>query len=156
MPKIRKLGHVALHARDPQLLAAFYRDLFHLTVTARDKTGKMAFLAIDPSVNHHDLAIAAAPGSEHVAFYVDTLAEFRQFHATLRAKGIRILTCQIVMFALRMDFHDPEGNVTEIIWQHGKWGRFPFFHQVDLDTMTDEDILRVVDEMPLEEQAQGQ
>lgn len=152
MPKVHKLGHVALYAKDAPLLTEFYRDLFDLTVTARAKSGKLAFLAVDPAINHHDLAIVSSPGAEHIAFYVDTLDEFRAFHAQLKARQIPVLNCQMVMFAVRLDFRDPEGNIVEVIWPTGKWGRFPFFRAIDLDAMSNEDILRIVEEMPLENQ----
>lgn len=152
MPRVSRLGHVALYAKDPMHMTEFYCDLFDLKVSARDKSGKLAFLGIDPRTNHHDLAFVSRPGAAHISFYVASLAEFRAFHAALKARGIAVLNCQMVMLGLRMDFHDPEGNVAEVNWLHGRWGRFPFFRQVDLDTMSDADILRIVEDIPLEEE----
>lgn len=151
LPQVNRLGHVALYAKDPAKLTQFYGDLFNLKVSARNEQGTLAFLGIDPRTNHHDLAIVNNANAAHICFYVDTLAQFREFHADLKERDIRINVCQMVVLGLRMDFCDPEGNVAEVVWLHGKWGRFPFFKAVDLDVMSDEDILRIVDEMPLEE-----
>ncbi len=149
--RVRKLGHVALYAKDVPRMTEFYRDLFDLTVSAQDKTGSITFLGVDPHANHHDIAFVSNRGVAHICFYVDSLSEFREFYAGLKSRNIPVLNCQMVMMGLRMDFHDPEGNLAEVVWPHGKCGHFPFFHKVDLDTMIDEDILRIVDKMPLEE-----
>lgn len=151
--QVGRLGHVALYAKDVPRMTAFYNDLFDLTISDSDQSGRIAFLGIDPHKNHHDLAFVSNRGAAHVCFYVDTLAEFREFFADLKNRNIPVHTCQVVVFGLRLDFHDPEGNLAEVVWMHGKRGSFPFFKKVDLETMTDEDILRIVDEMPLKEQS---
>jgi catechol 2,3-dioxygenase-like lactoylglutathione lyase family enzyme len=150
MPRVSRLGHVAIYADDVPRMTEFYRELFDLTISARDESGRIAFLGLEPHKNHHDLAIVSKRSATHVCFYVDSLTEFREFYAGLRSRNIKVLTCQVVVFGVRMDFHDPEGNLAEVLWMHGKLGRWPFFKEVDLETMTDEDILRIVDEMPLE------
>ncbi|HET7657129.1 MAG TPA: VOC family protein, partial [Bacillales bacterium] len=144
-------GHVALYAKDPARMTDFYSDLFELTISARDKSDRITFMGIDPRSNHHDLSFCSNPGASHIAFYVDTLEEFRGFHQELRRRKIPIFNCQMVILGLRMDFPDPEGNIAEVVWLHGKCGKFPFFEKVDLDKMTDEEIYEIVDSMPLDE-----
>lgn len=156
MPHVSRLGHVAIYAQNVPLMTEFYRDLFDLTVSDRHESGHIAFLGLDPHKNHHDLSFVSNRGAAHVCFYVDSLAEFREFYAGLKARNIRVHTCQVVVFGLRMDFRDPEGNIAEVVWIHGKLGRWPFFKPLDLETMTDEDILHIVAEMPVrDEEAVG-
>lgn len=151
MPKVSKLGHVVMYAQDVPRLTEFYRDLFGFIVSARDPNEKVSFLAIDPHNNHHDLGFVSGRGAGHISFYVDSLSEFRDFYAALKSRDIPILSCKMVVLGLLVNFKDPEGNTAEVLWRHGKWGRFPFHRKVNLDEMTDEDILRIVDEIPLEE-----
>lgn len=151
MAKVSKLGHVALYAKNPERMTEFYSDLFGFTVSAKDEANRIAFMGIDPRTNHHDLCFVSNPNVAHVCFYVDTLTEFRAFHNDLRQRKIPILNCQLVVLGLRMDFPDPEGNIAEVVWLHGKNGKFPFFQKVDLDRMTDEEIYQMIDAMPLDE-----
>jgi catechol-2,3-dioxygenase len=135
-----RLGHIAIHARSPETLVQFYQDLLGMQVVGGDLGGHLTFLAIDAEANPHDLSIVANPRLAHTAFYVATLADLRAFHQMLKDRGIAPRVCQLVSIGVRLELLDPEGNVVELIWLHGRACRWPYFRDVDLDRHSDDDI----------------
>ena len=84
-PQVIGVRHVGLSARDPAVLAEFYRDVLGLQVvggsTAETSAfGASAFLSSHPAQESHDLALFANPAFQHTAFAVRSLADLRAFH----------------------------------------------------------------------------
>lgn len=125
--RIGKIGHVALHVRDPAASARFYTDVLGFSVSDVYDDAMMPGGAVFLRCNadHHGIALFQAtteprPGSglNHLAFEVATLDEVVRARDHLRARGVPIdfegrrrAGCQIAV-----EFRDPDGHPLEIYW----------------------------------------
>ena len=150
MPHVAALGHVTLHAHQPQRLAHFYRDALGLEIVGRTAPWNLAFLCSDPDARpkqDHQLAFAASPEMAHVAFYVDDLAGIRSFHRALREQDVPVKG-MLYGIGVSLLFRDPEGNGVEITWLHDHDSLVPYAEPLDLERDSDDDILAKIKALP--------
>jgi len=150
MPHVAALGHVTLHAREPQRLAHFYRDLLDMVIVGRTAPWNLAFLCSDPAarpLQDHQLAFSSSPEMAHVAFYVDDLGAIRSFHRALRERGV---PAKALLYGIGVSliFRDPEENGVEITWLHDHDSLVPYAEPLDLARHTDQDILAKIAALP--------
>jgi catechol 2,3-dioxygenase-like lactoylglutathione lyase family enzyme len=77
-PKIR---HLALFARDPEKLAAFYMDVFGMELIHSDGPGKGQYLSdgyFTLAILKHKLEASAAHGLNHFGFSIDDRAAYAE------------------------------------------------------------------------------
>ncbi len=141
------IAHVALPAKDPASLAAFYQELFAMEVVGGAENGAAVFLASDPAEESHDLAFSRDPGLAHIAFKVATLGELIALYRVLRARETWLLT-QNHGVSLAVYVRDPEGNLVELYWPTGRTDFYlPVIRPLDLD-LPEAKLVRLVREQP--------
>jgi catechol-2,3-dioxygenase len=120
-PQVIGVRHVGLSARDPDALAAFYRDVLGLKVvpTETSALGVNAFLSSDPAEVPVDLALFANPAYQHTAFEVRSLADLRSFHQRVTGRGVPVKMALNHGVSLSFYFEDPEGHMIEVYWSTG-------------------------------------
>ncbi|MGH9142043.1 MAG: VOC family protein [Vicinamibacterales bacterium] len=117
-----KLGHVALFARDPKLVADFYARFLGLEKVAEvvtEQTGEMVLMRTKPN-GPPDLQLMSNPRGGHVAFQVETLAELRDLYALAPERGAQVVFSFDHGSTLSFYVHDPEGNTSEVFWATGR------------------------------------
>jgi catechol 2,3-dioxygenase-like lactoylglutathione lyase family enzyme len=78
MPKA-KIRHLALYARDPEKLSAFYQDVFGMELIHSEGPGKGQYLSdgyFTLAILKHRLEASAAHGLNHFGFSVDERAPY--------------------------------------------------------------------------------
>ena len=144
------LCHVGMYARNPALLAAFYRDVMGLQVVggsdARHPLGPTAFLSSRPEDESHEIAMFSKPEFVHQAFKVESLAALKRFHQKIVGRGISIKFQFLHGVSIAFYFDDPEGNLIEVYWRTGLEHPQPCAREIDLTKPEDEllDELRVM------------
>jgi catechol 2,3-dioxygenase-like lactoylglutathione lyase family enzyme len=76
-----KIRHLALYARDPEKLAAFYQDVFGMELIHSDGPGKGQYLSdgyFTLAILKHRLEASAAHGLNHFGFSIDDRAAYTQ------------------------------------------------------------------------------
>ena len=138
------LCHVGMYARDPALLATFYRDVMGLQVVggsdASHPLGSSAFLSSRPGEEAHELALFSNPKFAHRAFRVDSLPALKRFHQQIIGRGIPIKLQFNHVVSLAFYFDDPEGNMIEVYWRTGLDCSQPCAREIDL-TRPEEELL---------------
>jgi catechol-2,3-dioxygenase len=130
------LCHVGMHAKNPALLAEFYRDVMGMQIVggsdASHPLGMTAFLSSRPGEESHELAMFANPAFAHRAFKVGSLAALKRFHEKIVARGIPIDLQFCHGASLAFYFSDPEGNMIEVYWPTGVPHPQPSAEPIDL------------------------
>jgi len=138
------LCHVGMYARNPALLAEFYRDVMGLQVTggsgANHPLGPSAFLSSRPDEESHEIAIFSNPELAHRAFKVGSLAALKRFYDKIVGRGIPIKFQFNHGVSFAFYFQDPEGNLIEVYWRTGLEHPQPSAQEIDL-TKTEEELL---------------
>lgn len=120
MAAITGFAHIGMVARDPAVLAGFYRDVIGMTITGESDSagpyGATAFLSSRPGDEHHELAIFTEPRFRHLAFRVASLADLRARYLQVVGAGIPVQQTMVHSMSLAFYFDDPEGNMIEIYW----------------------------------------
>jgi catechol-2,3-dioxygenase len=143
------LGHVTLFAENPDLLGAFYRDLFGMEIVGRDPHGSSIFLGKRPQEENHELAFIRNRKAAHLGMKVDSPAELLAYYQEVKARGLKLGPLYNHGFALSLFFQDPEGNMVEVYWFTGREDFVPpVFTPLDLEGQTEESLRRLVAEMP--------
>lgn len=141
------IAHVALPAKNPASLAAFYQELLAMEIVGGAENGAAVFLASDPAEESHDLAFSRDPGLAHIAFKVATLGELIALYRVLRARGTW-LVAQNHGVSLAVYVRDPEGNLVELYWPTGRTDFYlPVIRPLDLD-LPEAELLRLAREQP--------
>jgi catechol-2,3-dioxygenase len=146
-----RIGHVGLHAKNPEASAKFYRDVLGMEITGGSgpdfPLGATAFLSLNPD-EAHQIVLFANPEIVHTAFKVSSLAELRSFHARVVEKKIPIKFAFNHHESLAFYFDDPDGNVIEVFWPTGdlSW-RQPVLEPLDL-SQPDEVLLEKIKVKP--------
>jgi catechol-2,3-dioxygenase len=117
-----RLGHVALPARSPRELSAFYHDVLGLDVTlegALPPMGDFVFLSDHPSKVGQTLTFMTRAEGKHTAWEAESLAGLKEWYAEARARGVRVDFALNHRVSLSLYLHDPEGNGVEVFWPTG-------------------------------------
>lgn len=131
-----RLNHAVLFVADLPRAERFYRDVFGMTVAAREARANAAFLRLPRSGNHHDLGLfgvgSSAPpkrrggiGLYHLAWQVDTVDELEQARSVLVDAGA--YSGESSHGATKSVYGaDPDGNEFEIMWMLPRedWGAY--------------------------------
>jgi catechol-2,3-dioxygenase len=152
MARVVGLGHVGIYCWDLEKMVAFYRDFMGMQITKQNwKTG-MVFLSTDPDRSDHEIALMRGRPTgetprliEQISLRVETLDDLRDFHRRIKGAGMKIHHVVSHCSAVGCYFYDPEGNRTEVFWLTDRPCWVPTIEPVDLDTMSDEDIVALVD-----------
>jgi len=124
MPRIKRVGHVVLFARDPDASARWYGDILGTEVMATYEPASAVFLSLGR--RDHDIALFKAPEDralghhdlEHVAFEIDgDLEDFKRFHARLVEAGVTIKGVVDHGISYGIYFLDPDGHQLEVYFQ---------------------------------------
>jgi catechol-2,3-dioxygenase len=153
MAKVIGLGHVGVYCRDLAKMESFYRDTLGLTVTKK-RPGSMVFLSSDPRRSDHEIALMTGRPDgddsgfnpiQQISLGVDSLQSVREFHARIRSAGYQIEHVVSHCSAIGCYYFDPEGNHCEVFWRTPRDCWVPTAAPVDLDTMSDSDIMALVE-----------
>jgi catechol-2,3-dioxygenase len=158
-PRVVGVRHVGLSARDPAVLAEFYRDVLGLQVVGgstaeTSQFGATAFLSSRPAEEAHDLAIFAEAAYQHTAFKVASLAHLRAFYQRAIGMGVAVKMAFNHGASLAFYFDDPEGHLVEVYWPTGVTSRQPHADPLDL-TLSEEALRRQVAELAARAGAEG-
>lgn len=131
MMKLQRLGHVLIAVRDLEKSKDFYTRILGFKLLEQDPEHGGVFLALDNFGNTLDLfpctdpkAIAPASGGptaglgvRHTAFAVATEDDLRDAWFALKDAGVPILRAIDHVSQKSIYFHDPDGNLLEIVWE---------------------------------------
>ncbi len=152
MSRVVGLGHVGIYCWDLEKMTAFYRDFMGMQLTKQNWKAGMIFFSTDPQRTDHEIALMTGrpPGEEphlinQISMRVETLADLRDFHRRIKEAGLKIDEVVSHCSAVGCYFFDPEGNRTEVFWLTGRPCWVPALEPVDLDHMSDEEIMTLVD-----------
>ncbi|MFI5278744.1 MAG: VOC family protein [Ktedonobacterales bacterium] len=117
-----RLSHIALPARSPRDVAAFYHDLLGLEVTVEGTLppmGDFVFLSDRPAEVAQTLTLMTRAESKHTAWEVESLAALKQWYAEAKGRGAHVDFALNHRVSLSLYLHDPEGNGVEVFWATG-------------------------------------
>ena len=151
MLAVKELGHVGLYCTDVQKSQDFYTRILGLTVTDAHPEGHIIFLSAQPESEHHELALCpgrdAPPGAkvvQQVSFIVNDLTDLKQFHARLKAEGVRIRSVVNHGISLAIYFYDPDENVVEVYAKTPYKIPQPYSEDVDLN-LDDDQLMKIAE-----------
>ena len=151
MPKITRLGHLALFVKDMPKMVDFYSNFLGMTVTDRGPDDGIVFLSAMPEQEHHQLALAKAPDHDsavgQVSFKVDSLSDLRELCKKGADAGLKIARQVNHGVALSFYVFDPEGNQVEVYWSTGKDYPQPTSDPIDL-SKSEEELIDILKNMP--------
>ena len=143
------LGHVTLYAENPDVLGAFYRDMFGMEIVGRATNGSSIFLGGRSKEENHEVAFIHNRKAAHLGLKVESPTALLTYYQEVKARGLKLGPSMNHGFALSYFFQDPEGNLIEIYWHTGREGFAPpQFGPLDLEGQTEESLRRLVAEMP--------
>jgi len=140
-PPNAQLTHVGFYVRDLDAMIRFYTEVLGLVVTDEGdhfSGGRIAFLSRNPEEHHQVVLVTGLPEGERfnrinqVSFRVGSLAELRQFHALITARGLPIQRTITHGNAWSIYLPDPEGNKVELYTPSPWHVSQPFGIAVDL------------------------
>ena len=127
MIKLQRLGHVLISVRNLERSKDFYTRILGFTVLEQDPKHGGLFLSIGGLGNTLDLFESANPdaaapsesqlGVRHTAFAVGTEQDLEEAYHALEAAGVAILRALDHGSQKSIYFHDPDGNLLEIVWE---------------------------------------
>ncbi len=146
-PKLSGLRHIGVHAKDPAVLAEFYREVLGMQIVGGSEedspVGASTFLSSRPEEESHEIVFFANPDLAHAAFKVASLADLRTLYRDIVERGVPIKTSVNHGVSLAFYFDDPEGNMIEVYWPTQlRYGQ-PYAHAIDL-TLEEEALLQDV------------
>ena len=139
--------HVGLAAKNPAVLAEFYRNVMGMTVAGESLVGSpfgaSVFLGAHHEEEDHELVFFDNPAAAHTAFRVASLGDLQTFYRHVKGQGVSIKVMLNHGSSLAFYFDDPEGNMIEIYWATAVDVRQPYANPIDLD-LPEEELLRDV------------
>ena len=126
MMKLARLGHVALRVADVERSKKFYGEVLGFEVIEEDPEHGGVFMALAGLSHTIDLfaapdgapdATPGATGVRHVAFLVDSEADFKEAWRTLREQDVPIDRAMDHVSQKSIYFRDPDGTVLEIYYE---------------------------------------
>lgn len=133
MIKLQRLGHVLMAVRDLEASKKFYIGILGFRLLEQDPEHGGVFLTLGNHGNTLDLFPSTAPdagppsasegmsmpglGVKHVAFAVASEQDLRDAYFGLEDAGVKILRMLDHESQKSIYFHDPDGNLLEIVWE---------------------------------------
>jgi len=126
MMKLARLGHVALRVADVERSKKFYCEVLGFEVIEEDPEHGGVFMALSGLSHTIDLfqapdaspaATPEAVGVRHIAFLVDSEADFKEAWRMLREQGVPIDRALDHVSQKSVYFHDPDGTTLEIYYE---------------------------------------
>lgn len=133
MIKLQRLGHVLMAVRDLEVSKKFYMGLLGFKLLEQDPEHGGVFLSIGSYGNTLDLFPSTAPdagppsastgdsmsglGVKHIAFAVETEEDLKAAYFALEDAGVKIQRALDHESQKSVYFHDPDGNLLEIVWE---------------------------------------
>ena len=153
MPSFIGVRHVGLAAKNPAVLAEFYRNVMGMTVVGESPVGSpfwgaSVFLGAHHEEEDHEMVFFDNPAAAHTAFRVASLGDLQTFYREVKGQGVSIKVTLNHGSSLAFYFDDPEGNMIEIYWATGIDVRPPYADPIDLDLPEGEllrDVARVAE-----------
>lgn len=133
MIKLQRLGHVLIAVRDVERSKDFYTRILGFKLLEQDPEHGGVFLSIGEHGNTLDLFPCRDPaaassaqsdptsmnslGVKHTAFAVATEDDLKDAWHALQDAGVPILRAIDHVSQKSLYFHDPDGNLLEIVWE---------------------------------------
>jgi catechol 2,3-dioxygenase-like lactoylglutathione lyase family enzyme len=150
------LSHIVIHCFDFDAMLEFYTKTlgFHLSDLGTARGNQMAFITLDPSLEHHQLALVSgrtgsAEGGtlNHIAFGVKTLAQLKDRHEHLKQAGVKGIELWTHASMLSVYYRDPENNRLEFFLETPYYVKQPVALQLDVDLhATEEEVWRFIED----------
>src|SRR5262245_27931391 len=147
------LSHIVLQCFDFDTMVDFYTRVigFHLSDIGEARGQRMAFLSLDPSLEHHQVALASGRregegGSfHHAAFGVRSLAELHERHEHLKRNSVKGIELWTHASMLSVYYRDPENNRLEFFLETPYYVKQPVALTLDVDLAAPQDeVFRVI------------
>ncbi|MBV8084263.1 MAG: VOC family protein [Chloroflexi bacterium] len=154
MSKVARLGHVGISVRDMDNMTRFYTKVLGLKLTdGGGPDARIVFLSADPELEQHEFVLSSNPdvhaNAQQISFTVGSLDDLRELYREIKShpecSDMRVVNHGI---AIGCYFLDPEQNRVEVYWSTGMDYVQPVADRVDLDAMSNADILAAIEAMP--------
>jgi catechol 2,3-dioxygenase len=148
------LSHAVLQCVDFDAMLEFYTGVigFHLSDIGEARSQRMAFLTLDPSLEHHQLALATGRkgieggGLHHLAFGVRSLAELNERHEHLKSRQVKGIELWTHASMLSVYYRDPENNRLEFFLETPYYVKQPIAETLDVDLAApEEEVFRAIE-----------
>lgn len=149
------LSHIVLQCFDFDPMLDFYTRVvgFHLSDLGEARGQRMAFLTLDPGLEHHQLALAdgrkVGDGGalHHAAFGVRSLPELNERHERLKSQGVKGIELWTHATMLSVYYRDPEENRMEFFLETPFYVKQPVAQTLDVDLAAPEaEVFRLIRE----------
>jgi catechol-2,3-dioxygenase len=133
-----KIGHVSMHARQPDEVASFYRTLLGLEVAMRGNIpplGQFLFLGRSSADANPLIAFCTREEARHIALEVASLAELKAIYAHAKSEDIAVSHAMNHRVSLSIYFRDPEQNLVEVFWATGRSADGPYADLIEPDIL---------------------
>src|SRR5262245_60093384 len=130
-----RLGHVAIPAQHPEVLAQFYHEVLGLEETLNGSLpnlGDFVFLSDQVEERQQTVAFMTRVEARHVAWEVESLAALQRVYADATAHGATILMALNHRTTISLYLRDPEGNGVEVYWPTGQQTMGLYAEPIDL------------------------
>lgn len=133
MIKLQRIGHILFTVRDLERSKEFYTKLLGFEVLEQDPDHGGVFLSLGNYGNTLDLFPSTNPdayprptvglgqreglGVKHTAFAVATEEDLKNAYFSLKDAGVSIHRAVDHQSQKSIYFHDPDGNLLEIVWE---------------------------------------
>ena len=128
IPKVRRIGHIVLYVKNPELSSRWYCDVLGMAISARVSDGPYTggvFLTF--GVSDHDIALFPADSDaskgkefEHIGLEVDCdgdLVALRRLYGKLLQHNVKIHEVLDHGVSNGVYFFDPDGHMLEVYCQ---------------------------------------